>query len=197
MHAAYLDLAFDQQKLLKQARKDLRGQPIDLLVGCGLSGALVVPLLAYSLRKRYAIVRKKGDARSRNHSSNRVEGNMQIGDRWVFVDDFVASGDTRKWVERWMTHIKVSHLKLRQCGTYMYSNRNDGPRLKLWKESHFFPKMTSVTARVQVQNIPRAEAIFEPNMIKVKPEVKGEFRNAFLQYISPADPKAWPVEDST
>lgn len=61
----------------------------DTIVSTGLSGALVVPTLARAFDKYFAIVRKPTDS---SHSDAPFEGT--IGDKWVFVDDFISTGAT-------------------------------------------------------------------------------------------------------
>lgn len=71
------------------ARKALERVSYDTMVGTGLSGALVVPALARELGVHWLIVRKDGDG---SHSHLNVEGDL--GQKWLFVDDFLASGAT-------------------------------------------------------------------------------------------------------
>lgn len=86
----YLDHAFaSPTKLARHARKHLADVDFDTMVGTGLSGALVIPALARSLRKYYMIVRKHDDSM---HADYKVEG--VLGQRWIFVDDFISSGET-------------------------------------------------------------------------------------------------------
>jgi len=66
----------------------------DTLIGTGLSGALVVPTLARLMGKYWAIVRKPSDI---NHSDMPIEG--EVGRKWVFVDDFVETGQTLQLVK--------------------------------------------------------------------------------------------------
>ena len=66
----------------------------DTLIGTGLSGALVVPTLARLMGKYWAIVRKPSDI---NHSGMPIEG--EVGRKWVFVDDFVETGQTLQLVK--------------------------------------------------------------------------------------------------
>lgn len=89
-NVSYSFAAFDEpEALILEARQRLAGIDYDTMVGRGLSGALVVPILARALHKKWAIVRKPGDS---THSRARFEG--EIGKRWLFVDDFTASGGT-------------------------------------------------------------------------------------------------------
>ena len=100
-HESYLKIPImNPNGLIEIVRDHLRGDSrydlghVDAFVGTGLSGTMAVPLVAHALGKRMAIIRKEDDNTSNNHSCNRVEGNMEGGDRWVFLDDLIASGAT-------------------------------------------------------------------------------------------------------
>lgn len=88
------------------------GVEFDTLVGMGLSGALVIPTLARALDKNFFIVRKKG---TKCHSRSIGEGH--VGERWIFVDDFVDSGKTRRQVQKAMAKVEES-VKTTYVGTY-------------------------------------------------------------------------------
>jgi adenine/guanine phosphoribosyltransferase-like PRPP-binding protein len=60
----------------------------DTIVGRGMSGSVVVPMLASALDKAYLIVRKQGAGA---HTSQHVGS---LGHKWIFVDDFVSTGAT-------------------------------------------------------------------------------------------------------
>ncbi len=94
-HADYLQAAFDQDTLIEHALDELEGHEFDAIIGIGMSGALAVPLLAHALGKRFGLVRKK---KAPTHSSYDVESNLHPCDKWIFVDDFVSSGFTRRAV---------------------------------------------------------------------------------------------------
>jgi adenine/guanine phosphoribosyltransferase-like PRPP-binding protein len=82
------------------------------LVGCGLSGALVVPSLARALGLPFAIIRKDGDS---EHANVRVEG--CISDDYLLVDDLVASGKTLAFmIERYRGATWTPNL----LGAYLY-----------------------------------------------------------------------------
>lgn len=66
----------------------------DVLVGTGVSGLLLLTTLAYLLRMRFVVVRKADD--TSGHSTAKIEGSLRAGDRWLFLDDFVSSGATKK-----------------------------------------------------------------------------------------------------
>src|SRR5258708_3313379 len=92
--ARYFKEAFqDQAELIRKARIALEGVDYDTMIGTGLSGSLVIPVLAGALDKHFAIVRKEPS----QHDSSRIVG--KIGHRWIFVDDFVSSGETRNKVK--------------------------------------------------------------------------------------------------
>lgn len=61
----------------------------DAFAGCGMSGIIVASKLAYATKRELIAVRK---ANVSSHASEKVEG--VIGSNYVFVDDFVASGNT-------------------------------------------------------------------------------------------------------
>lgn len=77
----------------KAIAQGLGARDFESIVGRGLSGALVVPMLATALGRSWAIVRKEGEQR---HSHDKIEG--EIGETFIFVDDLVASGGTYRAV---------------------------------------------------------------------------------------------------
>jgi hypothetical protein len=91
--SGYMNRAHNPKEIAEVARLLLKHHPeklrFDTLVGTGLSGAIVIPPLARSLRKKFLLIRKDGDS---SHSSYPAEG--VLGRRWLFVDDFVSSGST-------------------------------------------------------------------------------------------------------
>jgi adenine/guanine phosphoribosyltransferase-like PRPP-binding protein len=93
---SYMRAAFDNLgPLVRGARDDLEGVDFDTIVSTGLSGALVVPYLARRLGKDFAIVRKPQDG---THDYRSIAG--RLGKRWLFVDDFISTGKTRKRVQK-------------------------------------------------------------------------------------------------
>ncbi len=107
----------DQQHIVKQASQTLDPLEFDSMVGTGLSGAMVIPLLAYVFDKPFAIIRKETDVD--NHSCEKFEGVIQ--GRWLFVDDFIASGHTLRTVTAAVRDIVGERNKLITCvGAYQY-----------------------------------------------------------------------------
>lgn len=94
-NVSWLDPGFQQEtdQLTSAADVNLEGILFDSMVGQGLSGALVVPILARHFKVPFAIVRKPDESR---HSDYSVEG--MVGEHWLFVDDFIDSGSTRNRV---------------------------------------------------------------------------------------------------
>jgi len=65
----------------------------DSLAATGVSGITVAAPLAVLLNKPLVVVRKKDDG---SHNVNQlVEGHLSMGKRVLFVDDFIAGGDTK------------------------------------------------------------------------------------------------------
>lgn len=88
----YFDIALTSlDKVIDRGQKNLAGVDFDTLVGTGMSGAIVVPALALAMGKSFVLVRKQHD--DSHHGGGKLLGNL--GKRWVFVDDFVSTGETR------------------------------------------------------------------------------------------------------
>lgn len=117
MHTSYMSYAHKSwRKVLAQARLHLDPQNYDTLVGTGLSGAILIPRLAGSLRKNWLMVRKPGDG---SHSFSLAEGTL--GSRWVFVDDLIDSGTTFDRVTDAVKDICESRKhKTTFVGAYLY-----------------------------------------------------------------------------
>jgi hypothetical protein len=90
----YLDKAIDNvEEVIAKAEAELQDVDFDTFIGTGFSGALIVPMLAAAMGKNFVLVRKPKD---NSHHSGTMIGNL--GERWIFVDDFVSSGETRSRV---------------------------------------------------------------------------------------------------
>lgn len=61
----------------------------DTLIGTGISGSIAAALMATASHRMFAVVRKPNDS---SHSKAGLEG--KVGNRWLFVDDFISSGAT-------------------------------------------------------------------------------------------------------
>lgn len=95
-HASYLRDAFeDTDMVIERVAKALEGKDYDTIVGSGVSGAILLLKLRDRFKCNVAVVRKANDG---SHSAEHVEGT--IGERFVVVDDQVASGGTVKHILR-------------------------------------------------------------------------------------------------
>lgn len=68
------------------------GIKFDTIVGRGSSGALIIPIVAHLLRKKWLIVRKPAEIRNSHACEAKWIG--ELGQRWIFLDDFCSSGAT-------------------------------------------------------------------------------------------------------
>ena len=91
-HVSYMGLAFENlTPMIEAIRKELHGVKYDTIVVTGSSGMLVGPVIARALRKKLLVVRKPEEYES-SHSSAKLLG--ELGERWIFLDDFVSGGAT-------------------------------------------------------------------------------------------------------
>lgn len=114
---SYFDKALTHTngELVETMRHALRGVEYDTIVGTGLSGTIFTARVAPGLHKKFAIVRKEDDRST--HSCRRVEG--QIGNRYVFADDFVSGGTTMRQV---LTVMREKHPQAQFVGVYQYES---------------------------------------------------------------------------
>lgn len=90
---AFLNPSTLRQKLVL-AQQVLEDYEFDTFAFMGMSGAFVGPALAVAMDKQMILVRKPGD---NSHTFHRVEGNKEA-QRYIIVDDFTASGDTKRTI---------------------------------------------------------------------------------------------------
>jgi orotate phosphoribosyltransferase len=116
----YFDQALtDLASIIEQAKIDLADVDFDTLVGTGFSGGVVIPALALALGKNYVLIRKEND--DSHHGSGRLIG--VLGERWLFVDDFVSSGATRNRVfEKIRDAALMQGHETELVGGYLYCN---------------------------------------------------------------------------
>lgn len=93
----------------------------DTLVGTGISGTLVVPVLARALGKDFLIVRKPGD--SHHHGSAVAEGNFNDSGKWLFVDDGIGTGTTYSRIRTVVNKLAYSNgLPDKFGGAYLFGH---------------------------------------------------------------------------
>lgn len=129
---SYTPAAFqDLNPLINQMRTnlikyDVADDDFDSIVGRGLSGSLVIPHIARVLGKEWAIIRKPSES---SHAIAPFEGT--IGEKWLFVDDFLSTGNTLretirgvtqsvKWYQEWRSFLITQPLFI---GAYQYDKR--------------------------------------------------------------------------
>lgn len=91
--AGHLDMALDIERLTTRIDtmvSHLSAFQFDSIAFCGLSGALVAPIVAYKMGKTLLAVRKEDED---CHSCHTVEGDMATR-RYLILDDFISSGNT-------------------------------------------------------------------------------------------------------
>lgn len=130
----YMDTAlFNLAEVIDTAKKRLADVEFDTLVGTGFSGGVVIPALALAMGKKFVLIRKDTD--DSHHGKGRLLG--ELGSRWIFVDDFVASGSTRKKViEKIEFSAEVTSATTKMVGQYMYVNHSEeGPYFEAYRDS--------------------------------------------------------------
>lgn len=130
----YMDTAlFDLASVIDTAKEVLADVEFDTLVGTGFSGSIVIPALALAMEKKFVLIRKETD--DSHHGKGRLLG--QLGHRWIFVDDFVSSGTTRKRViEKIEFSAEVTSATTKMVGQYMYvNNSEEGPYFEAYRDS--------------------------------------------------------------
>lgn len=89
----------------------------DTIVGIGLSGTLLIEHLAMSLKCNWLALRKRNDG---SHSTKLGEG--KIGHKWLFVDDFIGSGQTLQNVCLIMEDLCDDYeIKTEWVGCFLYN----------------------------------------------------------------------------
>jgi orotate phosphoribosyltransferase len=122
----YMDQAvFDLAEVIETAQKRLADVEFDTMVGTGFSGGIVIPSLALAMGKKFVLIRKETD--DSHHGKGRLLG--ELGERWIFVDDLVSSGMTRKRVIKKIGDVqekaKYQETFAVMVGQYLYQDYAD------------------------------------------------------------------------
>ena len=122
------DAVFNLSEVIETAKDRLKDVDFDTIVGTGFSGGVVIPSLALALGKKFVLIRKEAD--DSHHGKGRLLG--ELGERWIFVDDFVSSGRTRQRVIRKIHEACTEHGHFPTLvGQYMYVNYSEeGPQFE-------------------------------------------------------------------
>jgi adenine/guanine phosphoribosyltransferase-like PRPP-binding protein len=137
IYSDYLRSAFYRENVdnfLKAASRLVKRYDFEAFAFCGMSGALVTPLLAYKTKKTLIMVRKPKVRDPEHmddtwdHSYLRVEGD-KAAKRYLIVDDFVALGVTQK---RIVEQISIFAPEARCIGSLLYFHfMSNGTPLKI------------------------------------------------------------------
>lgn len=125
------DALFNLEEVISKAEKALADVDFDTLVGTGFSGGIVIPSLALKMGKKFVLVRKDDD--DSHHGRGRLVG--ALGEKWIFVDDFVSSGRTLERVKSKVRDAcRLNGMTTEQVGQYMYmgEKRFQGPFEDPW-----------------------------------------------------------------
>jgi len=127
------DALYNLESVIESAKADLADVDFDTIVGTGFSGGVVIPTLALALGKRFVLIRKEGD--DSHHGPGRLIGSL--GERWVFVDDFVSTGSTRaRVIEKVECGAMLEDHQTTHVGDYMYANKtNRYQPVENWEEA--------------------------------------------------------------
>lgn len=127
------DALFDLAEVIDTAKERLADVEFDTMVGTGFSGGVVIPALALAMGKKFTLIRKETD--DSHHGKGQLLG--ELGARWIFVDDFVSSGSTRKRViEKIDKAAETYSVITTMAGQYMYVNRSkEGPKFEAYRDS--------------------------------------------------------------
>jgi len=177
--AAYFGCAFHPAKMrrfIEAAQRLLIDQQFDAIAFRGMSGAMVAPVLAYSLHKSVIMVRKPKMMTQEHHSPLTVEGDKDAG-RYLIVDDFRCSGETVRAI---LEEIRDFAPEARCMGALFYhSFMSYGDQLKL----EITREMYDVARSSIFNNTPSpfttlGPLVNEPSTVEVKP-------GAIQQYTPP------------
>lgn len=126
----YFDNALlDLGGLIEEIKPHLADVDFDTIVGTGFSGGVVIPALALALGKKFVLIRKETD--DSHHGAGRLIG--ELGERWIFVDDFVSSGHTRRRVlEKVELAASLEDTRTTYVGDFLYAHRVLGAVRPAW-----------------------------------------------------------------
>lgn len=81
----------------------------DAIAFCGMSGALIAPVLAHKMGKELLMVRKNA-GNDGSHSAKFVEGYVRANQKVVIIDDLISTGATLQNIVRGLNQFFPSKL---------------------------------------------------------------------------------------
>ncbi|WP_280429118.1 phosphoribosyltransferase [Nocardia brasiliensis] len=113
-----MDMIYEPDKAISDAKTVLKDIRFDTLVGTGLSGALMIPTLARALSVDFLLIRKPNDG---SHARSKCEG--RLGEKWLFVDDLIETGETLRRVYHEVGEAATARgHATRFIGAYLYES---------------------------------------------------------------------------
>lgn len=127
----YFDTALDDLGgVIERAQRDLADVDFDTLVGTGFSGGVVIPALALAMGKRFVLIRKEDD--DSHHGGGRLVGNL--GARWIFLDDFISGGSTkRRVISKIAAAVVINDRPTTYVGDYLYKWAEPAWAIEAWR----------------------------------------------------------------
>jgi hypothetical protein len=123
------------------------------MVGTGLSGSLVVPILANAFGKDFMITRKPGD--SHHHGSAVAEGDFNDSGRWLFVDDGIGTGTTYRRTRQLVNKMASEYgITDKYVGAYLYGHGRLHPA-DFWSPSELEPVLSRLPTREELDTPPQ------------------------------------------
>lgn len=117
---AYQDIFAMVRQCVRELRSPCRNIAFDTIAVTGISGMLIGPTLAAVTRTNLVVIPKTD-----NESSHRNNGPVGvIGSRWIFVDDFICSGETRRRVREAIHKVCPDAIEV---GTLEYNSSWSSP----------------------------------------------------------------------
>lgn len=162
-----LEEAFaDPQQLVDNFARAMKGKGVsldqfDTMVGTGLSGSLVIPILARAAGKDFMITRKPGD--SHHHGSAVAEGDFNESGKWLFVDDGIGTGTTYRRTRELVNKLALENrIPDKFHGAYLYGHLDLHPA-DFWSPSDLERILPSLPSRADLDERDRLfDEIFGP-----------------------------------
>jgi hypothetical protein len=130
---------YDTSELIRNAETQLYGHKVefDSMVGIGLSGLLVLPLLARHFKVPFFACRKGEES---HHNNNLPEGGGRIGQRWLMVDDGKVTGATITKVRGIISRVAQRYdFDTEYVGCYSYNGYINSPGFFEGPEEYAMP----------------------------------------------------------
>lgn len=132
----------EADETIRQCVEALKGVEFDSFAFCGLSGAVIAPILAYRMGKELIMIRKNG-GNDGSHSKQFAEGFQLENQRIIIIDDLVCSWETMKNIVKGLNRF-IPNKRYELVGYVLYDEgRRYGsiklqmPNMRLieWKET--------------------------------------------------------------